>query len=1027
MRTSALVSWLFFYSYVATVFRIKAVSVSGQCQSDQQELLLVLKNSLNSSSSEKLVKWNQSTDCCSWDGITCNADGQVIGLDLSKELISGAIDKSNSLFRFTGQIPVEISYMTKLVTLDLSKSWLLDLGSLKLKKPNLVMLVQNLTRLQNLYLDGINISADRNKWSQALSSSLPDLQVLSMSGCHLSGPINPSLAKLKSLSIISLDSNNLFGPFPKFFAEFQNLTSLHLGGNNLSGSVPKEILQAPKLQTLDLSFNKLLQGSFLWFPPNASLQSLLVGDTNFGGWLPESISSLGKLTRIELTNCKFNGPLPKTLEKLTQLVYLDFSSNNFSGPVPSFTTLKALTYLNLAGNQLNGSILSTNWSSLLNLVSLDLARNSFSGTVPPTLFQSKSLRIIYLPQNQFTGGFSEVKGEFSLLLEAIDLSQNRLQGPFPMFVFEIQGLCELSLSCNKFSGLITLSAFHKLKNLSVLDLSYNNLSFDSSFINLPLPPFLPSIAKLKLSSCNLTKFPDFLKNLSILDHLDLSNNRIHGKIPSWIWKTQRLSYLNLSLNFLVEFERTSHITSRLLVIDLHGNLLQGQKPIFPPQAAYLDYSSNNFSSVLPHEIGDFLQYASFFSLSGNNIHGSIPKSICQGSSLLVLNLSNNSLSGSIPECLIQMSASLGVLNLKRNNLNSNISNTFPENCLLQTLDLNQNQLGGKVPKSLVKCRMLEVLDLGNNQIDDTFPCHLKSTLRLRVLVLRSNKFKGHANCQENITWPMLQIIDLASNSFGGKLPQGLLMTWNAMMTENNEHYSEILHFQILKLSELSFQDSMTVTMKGIELELEKILTIFTTIDFSSNKFEGPIPEAIGDFRALYLLNLSNNALTGTAPSFLGNLPKLEALDLSSNHLIGQIPPQLANLNFLSFLNLSNNELIGKIPLGTQIQSFPEASFENNAGLCGPPLKAPCESPPVTKVGPPNPRTGNHLNWNLIRVEIGFVFGLGAVIVPLMFWKRWRIWYSKRIDRVLFKFFPKLDHRNRNHRTIAQWIQGRRLQ
>ncbi|KAG4152610.1 hypothetical protein ERO13_D04G133201v2 [Gossypium hirsutum] len=273
---------------------------------------------------------------------------------------------------------------------------------------------------------------------------------------------------------------------------------------------------------------------------------------------------------------------------------------------------------------------------------------------------------------------------------------------------------------------------------------------------------------------------------------------------------------------------------------------------------------------------------------------------------------------------------------------------------------------------------------------------------------------------------MLQIIDLASNSFSGKLPQGLLMTWNAMMTENNEHYSEILHFQIMKLSELSFQDSMTVTMKGIELELVKILTIFTSIDFSSNKFEGPIPEAIGDFRALYLLNLSNNALTGTVPSFLGNLPKLEALDLSSNHLIGQIPPQLANLNFLSFLNLSNNELIGKIPLGTQIQSFPEASFENNAGLCGPPLKARCEFPPVTKVGPPNPRTGNHINWNLKSVEIGFVFGLGAVIVPLMFWKRWRIWYSKRIDRVLFKFFPKLDHRNRNHRTIAQWIQGRRL-
>ncbi|PPD97719.1 hypothetical protein GOBAR_DD05229 [Gossypium barbadense] len=644
-----------------------------------------------------------------------------------------------------------------------------------------------------------------------------------MSNCNLSGPIEDSLQKLKNLSIIHLNRNNLFGPLPKFFAEFQNLTSLHLGDNNLSGM---EVYQ--KKSSRHRSCRLLICLS------TTCSKSLLVGDTNFGGRLPESIGNLRQLTRIELTNCKFNGPLPKTLEKLTQLVYLDFSTNNFSGPVPSFTALKALTYLNLAHNQFNGSILSTNWSSLLNLVSLDLARNSFSGTVPPTLFRSQSLRRIYLPQNQFTGGFSEVKGEFSSLLEAIDLSRNKLQGEFPMFVFEIQGPRDLSLSCNKFSGLITLSAFHKLKNLSVLDLSYNNLSFDSSFINLSLPPFLPNIAILKLSSCNLTKFPDFLKNLSILYHLDLSNNRIHGQIPSWIWKTQYLSHLNLSLNFLVEFERTSHRTSPLL------------------------------------------------------------------------------------------------------------------------------------------------------------------------------------------------IIDLASNSFGGKLPQGLLMTWNAMMTEKDEPYSEILHFPILKLSELSFQDSMTVTMKGIELELVKILTIFTSIDFSSNKFEGPIPEAIGDFRALYLLNLSNNALTGTVPSFLGNLLKLEALDLSSNHLIGHIPLQLANLNFLSFLNLSNNELIGKIPLGTQIQSFPEASFENNAGLCGPPLKAPCESPPVTKVGPPNPRTGNHINWNLISVEIGFVFGLGAVIVPLMFWKRWRIWYSNRIDRVLFKFFPKLDHRNRNHRTIAQWIQGRRL-
>ncbi|KAK8563917.1 hypothetical protein V6N13_005865 [Hibiscus sabdariffa] len=38
-------------------------------------------------------------DYCSWDGITCDASGRVIGLDLSYQFLSGEINNSNSLFR----------------------------------------------------------------------------------------------------------------------------------------------------------------------------------------------------------------------------------------------------------------------------------------------------------------------------------------------------------------------------------------------------------------------------------------------------------------------------------------------------------------------------------------------------------------------------------------------------------------------------------------------------------------------------------------------------------------------------------------------------------------------------------------------------------------------------------------------------------------------------------------------------------------------------------------------------------------
>jgi hypothetical protein len=63
----------------------------------------------------------------------------------------------------------------------------------------------------------------------------------------------------------------------------------------------------------------------------------------------------------------------------------------------------------------------------------------------------------------------------------------------------------------------------------------------------------------------------------------------------------------------------------------------------------------------------------------------------------------------------------------------------------------------------------------------------------------------------------------------------------------------------------NYQETVTVTIKGLEMELVKILTIFTIIEFSCNGFDGPIPEEIGELKALYILNLSHNAFMGQIP------------------------------------------------------------------------------------------------------------------------------------------------------------------
>ena len=244
----------------------------------------------------------------------------------------------------------------------------MSISSLRLESPNFATLVQNLSHLTELYLNGVFISAPGIEWCKALSSSLPNLRVLSMSYCFLSGPLHSSLQKLQSLSVIHLNNNRFYVTIPEFFADFTNLSSLKLSSSRLIGTLPRKILQVPTLQLLDLSKNELY-GSLPEFHPNGALQSLLLSETKFSRTLPTSIANLKRLSKLDLSGCNFNGSIPISMENLT---HLDMSFNNFSGPVPSFIMAKKLTEINLSNNNLTGQITFNYWKELRSLVNLDL-------------------------------------------------------------------------------------------------------------------------------------------------------------------------------------------------------------------------------------------------------------------------------------------------------------------------------------------------------------------------------------------------------------------------------------------------------------------------------------------------------------------------------------------------------------------------------------------------------------------------------------------------------------------------------
>ncbi|EOY13372.1 Receptor like protein 33 [Theobroma cacao] len=413
----------------------------------------------------------------------------------------------------------------------------------------------------------------------------------------------------------------------------------------------------------------------------------------------------------------------------------------------------------------------------------------------------------------------------------------------------------------------------------------------------------------------------------------------------------------------------------------------------------VDCSLSNFSSNSSMEV---------FLISKNKLVGEIPYSICNLISISVLDLSNNELSGAIPDCLASRGKmpNLTVLDLHMNKFHGNIPDSFVVGNKLQILNLNNNDFDGPFPKSLENCHDLQVLNLGNNKINGTFPHWLGTLPQLQVLVLRSNYFHGQISPSENEShFSALRILDLSHNEFSGLLPTTYFKSFRGMMTLSNvqrtsmEDLNRYYHFSVL------------VTMKGMDLVLERILTLFTTIDMSSNKFHGEIPEIVGNLISLQVLNFSHNSLTGHIPSSVGKLTALESLDLSTNKLVGEIPMQLNGLKFLEVLNLSQNQLVGLIPQGNQFNTFLNDSYGGNLGLCGFPVSKRCgkdeeQEPPESALHEegifPCP-----LDWKFVMMGYGcgLVLGLSTGYIMLTIGKP--EWLVRMVQGLGYKILRRL--------------------
>ncbi|XP_074332710.1 uncharacterized protein LOC141670661 [Apium graveolens] len=1003
----------------------------------------------------KTMDWSMSSDYCTWVGVSCeHMTGNVIGLDLSCSQLEGAILPNSTLFqlsylrfldlsnndfslsnefpqefgffakglthlnlsrtRFSGRVPSGISHLHKLVLVDLNYNY-----GAKLEDEVFKLLLQNLTQLRVLNVEGVDISS---VLPMNLSSSLEVLNLgntgvygassgishlyklvsLDLSynyGAKLENKVFKSLLQnLTQLRVLNLGFVNINSVLPMNMSS--SLEVLNLGNTGLYG-VSSGISQLHKLVSLDLSenygakledkvFKSLLQNLthlrvlnlkevniFSVLPMNTALYGVLPEEvfhlpniefltlgstTNYGetsslkAVLPKvKWGSSATLQHLFLYGINFHhGGIPDSIGFLESLANLGLWNCNLSGVIPrSIGNLGQLTLLDLGGNNFNGPI-PINFANLTILRQLSLSYNNFSGPLPSFVAHFKGLVNLDLSHNGLTGLLPPWLFKFSSL-ERLNLGYNRFKGQLYEFdssksklqsFSQLINLTLLDFSLNNFSGVLDMKMFSRLESLNYLDLSHNGIMLrNTSMVTLP-----PKLYHLGLSSCDMKEFPRFSRDAEIsLDYVDLSNNDIDGEIPHWIGSVRR--YLNIS----------------------HNRLTGGLEQLPWNSIQYLD-------------------------LQSNKLNGSLLRSICNSSSLEVLNLSHNKLSGVLPSCQTNL-ARLSVFDLRMNSIHGKIPANLSNFRFLETINLNGNKLGGKVPSSFAEFDYLQVLDLGNNLIKDTFPQCLEALPNLQVLVLKSNKFYGMMNKSSEVEHPFrsLRIIDLSYNDFSGTLPTMYFKSFMAMM---NGHLNET---KPEYMGDDSYSDSTTLVIKGLEIELIRILTVFTTIDVSKNNFEGEIAEYIGNLASLRFLNLSHNHLTGHIPASIAKLTVLESLDLSSNQLKGEIPHQLTDLYSLAILNLSFNQLKGEIPQGFQFNTFENDSYVGNLGLCGKPLSQKCGHDNVTQEEDEEEDDDyffGGFTWE--AVVIGYVCGVVPAFIAgyLMLLARKPKWFAGIIAREL---------------------------